>query len=586
MARRLFRFHRDGLNHFEGWRLAVLVFVVVAIFSVAAAAVARRIVDRQIEARLALNGDVLVTSVRDGMEDVEHYLEALAGVFLASEEVTFNEYELYAESVGLQSGMLGIAYVRIVDASDLGEFEERTASVTPGYRVFEFDAEGNRISVQPRARYFPIQFFEPSTALERPMGLDAGSPPGRLPFILKAIASGSPIATPLVPLATTGEEGFIIYAPVVDRTGTVRALVASPVSLTGLMADRIPRGLASSLTWAVRDTTDLVTPELSDGRITPPAAGGLVYTSTFQAAGRSWRFEVRPAPGSQLLAGRRQTQWILVTGLVLALVAAVASFALSHRAAALRQIEALTAVITAKEQFVASVAHELRTPLTGILGFAELLRSHETEVSSEERTEFIAAIADDASDVTALVEDLIVLGRVEHGSLLTAGVPTDLEAESVHTLEALNLANRISVDVDQAVGYVMADPERIRQIIRNLVKNAVAYGGANIRLTIKEMGEMLVLEVIDDGAGVSQDRWERSLEQYFRGHDHSGMPDSIGLGLKVSRTLAQRMGGELSYRRVAGETVFSLTFPASLRYRPARHPGEGTIDALDGSTRA
>lgn len=552
--------------------------MVVAVLSLVATVVTQRLVERQIEARLALNGEALVASIQEGVEDVEHYLAALGGLFQASQDVTADEYRRFTSNMGLQAGMAGIAYMPILHGADLGAFEERMAARVPGYRVFEIDAEGNRVPVQSRNVYFPIQYFEPSDALGRPQGLDAGSPPGRLPYLMEAYTTGQTVATPLVPLATTGQEAFIVYKPVVGMSGRVEALVASPVVLADLMSDWVPGGLADVLEWTVRDITDQV-PNLTGSdspdlhlQLLPPLREGMVHTDTIQVASRIWQIDATPAAGSPLLADRYEARWILLAGLAIAMMAAAAVYAFSHRSEAMRQVEALTEVLDAKDQFIASVSHELRTPLTGVLGFAEVLRDQAARLSPDERAEMAAAIADEASDLAAIIDDLLVMGRAEHGTLTVVAVPVDLRAQATQVLEALNLAGEIPVEATRPDARAVADPGRVRQIIRNLVTNAVAYGGPNIRVVIEPVGGMLAVKVIDDGAGIPPEHSEKIFQPYYHSHATAGRPDSIGLGLSVSRMLAQRMGGDLSHRLVDGETIFQLTLPVTAPQRDDPNP--------------
>ncbi|HDK46228.1 MAG TPA: HAMP domain-containing histidine kinase [Actinobacteria bacterium] len=243
----------------------------------------------------------------------------------------------------------------------------------------------------------------------------------------------------------------------------------------------------------------------------------------------------------------------------------------------MRQVEALTEVLDAKDQFIASVSHELRTPLTGVLGFAEVLRDQAARLSPDERDEMVAAIADEASDLARIIDDLLVMGRAEHGTLTVVAVPVDLRAQAAQVLEGLNLAAEIPIEVTLPDARAVADPGRVRQIIRNLVTNAVVYGGPNIRVIIEPVGETLVVKVIDDGAGIPPEDSEKIFQPYYRSHTTAGRPGSIGLGLSVSRMLAQRMGGDLSHRLADGETIFQLTLPA----KAPRSDSPGLTDVTD-----
>jgi signal transduction histidine kinase len=96
-------------------------------------------------------------------------------------------------------------------------------------------------------------------------------------------------------------------------------------------------------------------------------------------------------------------------------------------------------------------------------------------------------------------------------------------------------------------GIVDADPIRVRQILRNLITNAIRYGGPNVHVAMTSTTGAHVVEVIDDGPGIPAEDHERIFEAYERAHATAGTPGSVGLGLTVSRTLAQLMGGSLTY---------------------------------------
>jgi signal transduction histidine kinase len=106
------------------------------------------------------------------------------------------------------------------------------------------------------------------------------------------------------------------------------------------------------------------------------------------------------------------------------------------------------------------------------------------------------------------------------------------------------------------------DPLRFRQILRNLITNARRYGGPNIRLGIKHAIDTVSVSVVDDGPGVPPEMVESIFQPYRSAHDQAGQPGSVGLGLAVSRSISDLMGGNLSYDRCEQETWFTLTLPA------------------------
>ncbi|HEX9977111.1 MAG TPA: ATP-binding protein, partial [Acidimicrobiia bacterium] len=115
----------------------------------------------------------------------------------------------------------------------------------------------------------------------------------------------------------------------------------------------------------------------------------------------------------------------------------------------------------------------------------------------------------------------------------------------------------------------IADPARVRQVLRNLVVNAHRYGGDSIRVEVGRAVEAAYARVVDDGPGVSPDLSERIFEPYVRTWDSPSQPASVGLGLTISRRLARLMGGDVTYCHSGGETTFELTVPVATPGRAA-----------------
>ena len=232
---------------------------------------------------------------------------------------------------------------------------------------------------------------------------------------------------------------------------------------------------------------------------------------------------------------------------------------ITERKAAERRLEEL---IRSKDEFIASVSHELRTPLTGIVGFIELLRDPDQGLPAEERAQLIEIAAREAFDLSNIVEDLLVAARADIGTLQISRVSVDLSAQVAQVLEAWK--HDVAVDVVSTAENVKAvgDPGRVRQIVRNLVSNAVRYGGSDIRIEYGTNGSSAWLRVSDDGDGVPDEDRERIFEPYQQIHRELGQPGSVGLGLSVARNLARLMGGDLTYDYRDGRSVFELTLPA------------------------
>ncbi len=230
--------------------------------------------------------------------------------------------------------------------------------------------------------------------------------------------------------------------------------------------------------------------------------------------------------------------------------------------------ERLQAVIDAKDEFVASVSHELRTPLTAVVGFTEELRESLESRSTKETFEIIEVVAEQARDVANIVEDLLVVTRLDSDSLVLA--PEDVPiAEEIHkVVRVAGMSIGVVLD-DSEPSSATVDPGRFRQIIHNLFTNAIRYGGPTVRCSIETHGDVVRVVVTDDGPGIPEELWEQVFQPYQRSHTSAINPSSVGLGLTVSRRLARLMGGNLTYRYEAGLSTFELTVPKATSDQPA-----------------
>ena len=226
-------------------------------------------------------------------------------------------------------------------------------------------------------------------------------------------------------------------------------------------------------------------------------------------------------------------------------------------------------IATSRDEFLASVSHEIRTPLTMVVGLAHELAEDPHRFSPDERAEFIGMISDQSSELSHIVDDLLVAARLDGGELSVS--PIDLDLCSLVETAVADCEPVISpygaiVQVFQPESVrAWADPTRVRQIIRNLLTNALRYGGPSIEVgCVAGPNGMSFVEVRDNGEGVPEAARERIFRPYERAHSLRGQPGSVGLGLAVSTQLADLMRGELTYRYEDGWSLFRLALPTSV----------------------
>ncbi len=217
----------------------------------------------------------------------------------------------------------------------------------------------------------------------------------------------------------------------------------------------------------------------------------------------------------------------------------------------------LEQLVKSKDDFIAAISHELRTPLTSVLGLAEELTANLDSYERLEIVELLALVQRESSDMAHLIEDLLVMARIDGGNIPVAIDDVDLREELCAVASQLET----EIDVIEGEAVARADDHRVRQILRNLLTNAARYGGDTLRIRIHGAPETASIEVWDDGDGVPAESVSRIFDRYQRGHSRPGLTQSIGLGLSVSRDLAGLMNGDLTYSRDGRWTVFALSLP-------------------------
>ena len=223
----------------------------------------------------------------------------------------------------------------------------------------------------------------------------------------------------------------------------------------------------------------------------------------------------------------------------------------------------LEEVIKSKDEFLASVSHELRTPLTTIYASAESLIEQSEVLDAEMRNELIEFMADESREMANMVEDLLVAARAEIGKVNIVQEALELKplVDSVINAARMHESGK-ELSWASVNGSAWTDPTRFKQIVRNLLTNAIRYGGEVVQVESISLGPTTYLLVSDNGKGVPEDRREAIFEAYERAHKRSGVTASVGLGLAVSRQLARLMGGDLSYEFNDGWSTFRLEMPS------------------------
>ena len=224
-------------------------------------------------------------------------------------------------------------------------------------------------------------------------------------------------------------------------------------------------------------------------------------------------------------------------------------------------------------QFVADASHELRTPLASIRGYAELTR-RSGAVIPDEVTHSLGRIESEAIRMTGLVEDLLLLARLDEGRELER-VPTDLSrviVDAVGDAYAAGPEHLWEVDMPEEPLEVTGDPARLHQVVVNLLANARVHtpAGTEVRVELRQQGSNAVLSVIDNGPGIPAKQLPTLFERFTRGDESRNRASgSTGLGLAIVTAVVHAHQGQVSVASEPGRTEFRVGLPlAGTRLNP------------------
>ena len=229
----------------------------------------------------------------------------------------------------------------------------------------------------------------------------------------------------------------------------------------------------------------------------------------------------------------------------------------------------LTEAGQARERFLANMSHELRTPLNSIIGFTDLMLAGLPGPLTAEQEKQLGMVKDSSTELLGLVTDVLDLARVQSGHAAVAASRLDLGmhvARLVESMSALARTRGLALECVCPPGTdVTSDPDKIGQIVRNLVANAIKFTdrGGSITVTCGADGEHAFVRVVDTGIGIDEGDHDRIFEAFQQVETpDQARPPGTGLGLAISRQLCGLLGCELTVESRLGEgSTFMLLVP-------------------------
>jgi signal transduction histidine kinase len=267
-----------------------------------------------------------------------------------------------------------------------------------------------------------------------------------------------------------------------------------------------------------------------------------------------WRGEVMAAMG---FSDDRTREWETDGLPLLRRVAPLVGAALAQ----VQAFEELQRVTHLRAELVARVSHELRTPLTSTIGFLRTLERSDVRLNAEQRDYYLQIARAEAERLASLVEDLLELARVERGNLRLKLEDIEVRPVAERAARAVGAPPEREVALEVPHGHVVkADPDRLLQVLSNLVENAIRHGAGKVVVASAPRDGFIEISISDEGAAIPDEEVGELFQPFARGRTPAG---GTGLGLAIARALVEAHGGRLEYRRATedGEHAFVAALP-------------------------
>lgn len=394
------------------------------------------------------------------------------------------------------------------------------------------------------------------------------------------------IVTQAVALSGADGGSILEFDPELAEFRVRTTFGTSPAQMDALRGIRV--GLYDSLVGrAARERRPLQVPDLAESaddehlRLLRDAGWRSVVAVPMLRQGR--------VVGALLVRRRQPGEVDNSTCLLLETFASQSSLALTN-AQLYRRLEEQSAELAAasrhKSEFLASMSHELRTPLNAIIGFSEVLLERLFGELNDRQEEYLGDIHSSGKHLLALLNDILDLSKVEAGKMVlettSVDVPAFVQATAALVRERVQRNGlTLKVSCDNDVPPVTADELRLRQVLLNLLTNAIKFtpAGGSVWVRVRTVGSDVEIAVRDTGVGVAEADRERIFESFQQGERVMSAHEGTGLGLTLSRRIVELHGGRIWLSsQDGGGSTFAFTIPA---HRPHVDHYQAERDSTD-----
>ena len=535
------------------------------------------------EAKIALNNRIQV------------YLNTFyagKGLWIAENLVVpYRKWQVFVTSLELQNrypGINGLGFIRYVP-NNLAKYEqevrEHNDTQEEIYQNYHVHPPGNR------PEYFVIEYSEPLLQNFQAIGLDVGHEPVRRQAAERARDTGEPAATGRIILVQDEAKtpGFLMYLPIyrpempisniAQRRRAFFGFIYAPFRVIDLVNEGVPESVQHNFNLVIYNGNDLIYGDAEDLPNAEIRSHFRYYREvSLDVAGEIWNLYFTSKP-NLTISGDNLPPIVLAVGSITTLLL----FAIVlYLAAAYRQTnaakEAAEAANKAKSLFLANMSHELRTPLNAILGFTQIMNRDPS--LQAKHLENLSIISRSGEHLLSLINDVLNMSKIEAGRITVNQTSFDLY-QLLHILEEMFKVRaetkglQLNFTCDSAVPqYVKSDENKIRQILINLVANAIKFtedGHINLHVGLGDSkGEesqqpRINFEVEDTGLGIAPEELVTLFDAFVQTQTGRKSQEGTGLGLAISQKFVQLMGGNITVSSTWGQgTIFRFDVPIQL----------------------
>jgi len=575
-------------DFFKSPRITWVALVVGLMITAAATLYMKSSVEEIAEKDFADRCNEIQSKVSERMDNYARILYGAAAFFEASDTVTRDSWRIYTQHQKIDKqlpGIQGIGFSILIPQKDLPRHINEIRS--QGFPEYTVRPEGDR------ELYSPVVYLEPFTGRnQRALGYDLLTEPVRRAALERARDTNDAALTGKILLEQETDKyiqaGTLMFVPVYRRSMPIETVeqrraaiygwVSSPYRMNDLM-----QGILGVRNAELGKRLHF---QMFDGE--QQSLGSILYSShptedekLFSAAqysklipfdfnGKRWTLRFKQTGGGFYSVQYIQVWLTLVGGIIISLLLYALIRTLQNISENNLRLEAFS---RSKSDFLANMSHELRTPLNSVIGFSEVLEDEMCGPINEKQHEYVNNILTSGKHLLSLINDILDISKVESGKMeldLTEFSLREAVELSFVMLKDKALKDGITLSIDlspEADVNIVADKRKLKQILFNLISNAVKFtqAGGAVDVHVVRDADFIEITVVDNGIGIKEEDIQKLFQPFTQLESvHTKEFEGTGLGLALNRQLVELHGGRIWVESTFGTgSRFSFTIPLS-----------------------